>query len=484
MNPATNHYIAAWSPGAAARYVELDQAGAVLAEGNVGVGSYDGLDLEYDVASGSILAVGNGQSNDVLGLELNGAGVPIGGLQTLSNGGGNVGSFYPRVAARTNAKQWGISFSRQFLAGAVQIVETATSLGGPVSDIRAAIESPAAGAVINGAFTVSGYAADRGATSGSGIDVVHIYTVRNGGTPQFAGAITSLSSRSDIGNTLGPQFTNSGYAIPISGLPDGSYQILVYPRSTVTGQFGAARSVSITISSSLPMMALDLPTHGSSVSANFTVSGWAINRFASSGTGVDAVHVWAFKTTGEQTLLGEATLGVSRPDIGAAFGSQFTSAGFSLSGTLAAGSYQIAAFMHDTATGTFSLARTANITVGASASSPLTYIDAPMTGNVSLGSTISGWAVDLGSSSGPGADVIHVWAFPVSGGAPVFVGFASVNGSRPDVASGLGNSRFTSSGYSLTLAGLQSGVTYDLQVFGRSTVTGQFTPRVVRITIN
>jgi hypothetical protein len=484
VNPSTNNYIAAWSPGAAARYAELDAAGTVLAEGNVGVGSYDGLDIDYNVASGSILAVGNGNSNDVLGLELNGAGVPIGALQVLTNGGGTSGSFYPRTTPATTTKRWGISYSRQFTAGAIQIVETATSLGGPVSNIQMSIDSPASGAVLQNGFSVSGYAVDRAATSGSGIDAIHVYAVRTGGTPQFVGQATSFSGRNDVGSAFGAQFTNAGYSVPVTGLTDGTYQILVYPHSTVTGAFGTPRSVTISISSSLPLMAMDSPATNSTIAANFTVSGWAIDRFASNGTGIENVHVWAFRSTGEATFLGAATTGLSRTDVGGFFGAQFNSSGWSLSASLNPGNYQVIAYVQVARTGTFDLAQTANVTIAAGVSSPITYIDSPMTGNVSMGSSVTGWAVDLGSSNGPGADVVHVYAAPVAGGPWIFVGASGVSGSRPDVASGLGNSRYTNSGYSVTLVGLEHGVTYDLIVYARSTVSGVYNAQVVRVTTN
>jgi hypothetical protein len=48
---------------------------------------------------------------------------------------------------------------------------------------------------------------------------------------------------------------------------------------------------------------------------------------------------------------------------------------------------------------------------------------------------LGGWAIDLGSSSGPGVDVLHVYAYPNpgSGAPPVFVGAVSTGGGR-DIA--------------------------------------------------
>ena len=47
---------------------------------------------------------------------------------------------------------------------------------------------------------------------------------------------------------------------------------------------------------------------------------------------------------------------------------------------------------------------------------------------------LGGWAADLDAASGPGIDTLHVWAYPLTGGAPVFLGMATYGGARPDVA--------------------------------------------------
>jgi hypothetical protein len=88
---------------------------------------------------------------------------------------------------------------------------------------------------------------------------------------------------------------------------------------------------------------------------------------------------------------------------------------------------------------------------------------------------LGGWAADLGSTTGPGVDVVHVWAYPNpgSGAAPSFVGAAPNNGARPDVAAYLGATRFTNSGFGLLVAGLAPGK-YQLVAFAHSTVTGTF----------
>jgi hypothetical protein len=98
------------------------------------------------------------------------------------------------------------------------------------------------------------------------------------------------------------------------------------------------------------------------------------------------------------------------------------------------------------------------------------------------GFEIGGWAVDLGAPSGTGVDIVHAWAFPAAGGAPIFVGAARYGSPRPDVGAAAGSSQFNNSGFNL-IGALAAG-TYDLHVFAHSTVTGTFNnERSVRIAV-
>ena len=115
------------------------------------------------------------------------------------------------------------------------------------------------------------------------------------------------------------------------------------------------------------------------------------------------------------------------------------------------------------------------------ASDPRMVVDAPAAPAVSSPFSVVGWALDLGASTGSGVDAVQIWAYPVSGAAPMFVGTASPT-TRPDVGNVFG-AQFNGAGFSLTGATLPAG-TYDLVVFARSTVAGAFNnAKVVRITV-
>jgi hypothetical protein len=115
---------------------------------------------------------------------------------------------------------------------------------------------------------------------------------------------------------------------------------------------------------------------------------------------------------------------------------------------------------------------------------PQVVIDTPRSQqDVGQPFVLAGWAADLSAADGTsGVTGLHVWAYPLSGGAPVFLGATTYGGARPDVAAVHGED-FSGSGFGLTVYGLAPG-NYDLAVFAWSTVLGNFAPaKVVRVTV-
>jgi hypothetical protein len=101
---------------------------------------------------------------------------------------------------------------------------------------------------------------------------------------------------------------------------------------------------------------VDVPAPNAMAAVPFVIAGWALDTAAPSGTGIDFVHVWAFPATGGGgVFLGSATLGVSRPDVGAYLGAQFNSAGFGLqvAEALPAGLYTVQVFARQLSSGTW-----------------------------------------------------------------------------------------------------------------------------------
>ncbi len=236
---------------------------------------------------------------------------------------------------------------------------------------------------------------------------------------------------------------------------------------------------------SAPRMSIDMPRTGSAVANTFSVGGWALDLGSPSGTGIDSVQVWAYPTTGAApTFVGVAALGVSRPDVGAAFGSsRFGVSGYSLAGTLPAGTYDIIVYAHSTVSYSFNNSQSVRITVLAPQSLPRMAVDLPGPGQtISQNIRVAGWALDAASSAGTGVNAVDVWAYPLAGGDPIFVGSASLGTFRPDVGAAFGSARYNSSGFDLH-AFVPAG-DYNLVVFARSSVIGSFNNAVlVRIRV-
>jgi hypothetical protein len=360
-----------------------------------------------------------------------------------------------------------------------QRIGSVTVPGGPV-DLAAiptnriaemVIDQPSAASTVEQPFSLSGWAVDvQGSLPGPGIDTVHVWAFPGlGGAPMFVGADYGRP-RPDVGALFGSTFTNSGYHVVVHGLPPGAYQFVAFGHSTRTGQFSIARTVSVTIRSRTRLV-VDTPTAGGSVQLRFTIAGWALDEGAQTGSGVDAVHVWAYPSNGGPPVFaGAATLGDPRPDVAAFFGAQFATAGYHLDvSSLSPGGYTLVVYGHSTVTGAFSVEQHVAVTV--TGPLPLMYVDIPAQ-NATVGNmfVVAGWAVELNAPTGTGVDLIHIWATSPSGAA-TFLGTAAYGFDRSDVGGWLGP-QYTPSGFALT-ASLPTG-SYTLSVYARSTTTGTF----------
>ncbi len=491
FNPTTHRYVMAWSVPPGWYDAEIDKDGAVVRTGLISsrVGTASSFGLSYNPVSGTFLAISeDNMSYQLAGLELNTNGVAKPATtMTLTNGGGTSGSFWPRVTARTDAKQWDITYSRRFTSIANQIMESTSSEAvptpppPPASNAQITIDAPSSGASVKNSFFLSGWAIDRGMTSGSGIDAVHVWAYPSSGAPIFVGAISTFSSRGDVGAVFGENFTSSGFGLSVL-LPNGAYTIVAYPHSAMTGTFGAGKAITVTVETSRTLGSVDSPTNGSTIWQKLVVSGWAIDQLAPGGTGVDAVHVWAYPNPGSgqsPVFLGVAAYGGARPDVASIFGGQFYASGFYFqSPDLPPGFYRIVAFAHSAVNGAFANAATSDVTITSAMA-----VDQPLANTVlAAGSPIavSGWAVDRNATGDAGVDSVHVWAFGPNGAQ--FLGMGAVGGARPDVGAILG-AQFVNCGFWLTVPGVPPGA-FDIVVYAHSRLTGTFNEgRAVRVTV-
>ncbi len=343
-----------------------------------------------------------------------------------------------------------------------------------------AVEAPTAGASLKTPFTVTGWAIDESVPTGTGVNLIHVYTTPAGGSPVFLGEASYGQPRPDIAVQYNhSRFTNSGFNFT-AHVPPGASVLTVYARNTATGVFNQAQAVAVTVAPAVPQMALETPaTPGVTLAQPFTMAGWAIDAGTSTGTGVNRVEVLAYPNPGSGTTaitIGDATYGGARPDVQATYagyGSGFGPSGWSREVRgLAPGVYKLVAQARSTVTGTFNQFREVTVTVTAN---PVMWVDTPLPGSaVNQTFTLAGWAVDVAAASGTGVNTVHVWATPNPGsGAPaVFLGAAGYGGARSDIAAAYG-SPFLNSGWSLTTT-LSPGV-YQLTAYAYSLVSGGFT---------
>jgi glucose/arabinose dehydrogenase len=214
-------------------------------------------------------------------------------------------------------------------------------------------------------FTVTGWAVDTSAASDPGIDAIQVWAYPNPGSsqpPLFVGAGEYGRTRSDVAGRFGSAFAASGYAISVRGLAPGRYQLVVFARSTATDLYKPVSRIATILPSA--RMFVDIPRAGASVASRFRVAGWALDASAAAGTGVDAIHVWAYPAGGGAPVFVAANpTFVPRPDVGAIFGPAFTPSGFQLEGSLAPGAWTLVVYARSTRTLTFTQAVAVPITI-------------------------------------------------------------------------------------------------------------------------
>ena len=176
------------------------------------------------------------------------------------------------------------------------------------------------------------------------------------GGVRVAGADLNRDGRAEIITSMGPG------GVPGVRVFDGHSkamisEFLAYDSTSTAGVFVAGNGP-------MARLSVDSPLNGSVVSSPFAVGGWAFNEAAVTGTGVDAIHVWAYPNNGAAPFfLGAATVGGERPDVAAVFGDQWRYSGFHLIATPPPGVYDVVVFVHTDVTGTFNNRQVLRVTV-------------------------------------------------------------------------------------------------------------------------
>jgi DNA-binding beta-propeller fold protein YncE len=336
------------------------------------------------------------------------------------------------------------------------------------------IDNLPSGVRVTQPFNVDGWAIERAVAAPGGdvlggVNSIHLWAYPASGNPIFVGETTPFRSRPDIGAIYGSAYTSAGFSVPIRGLSPGTYTFVAFLFSRATKRFDAVSTTIVTIDPRT-LIALDTLAPGAQVTTPFHIGGWAIDGGATSDTGVDAVHVYAYPDAGGgPVFLGSAALGLSRGDIAALAGSQFEKSGFALAGDgLAPGGYTIVAYAHSTVSGAFA---PAVVHISVTGSAEPFQIEHVFTNVGPQQILIIGWAMDRRAASGTGVSSIHFYAYPAGGGNPIFVGSVTPSVPRAEVEAMFG-SRFRNAGFSLA-ANLASG-SYQIVGYALSAATGRF----------
>ncbi len=214
------------------------------------------------------------------------------------------------------------------------------------------IEAPPSGANARQPFTISGWALDPSAPN-PGIGTIHVWAFSTTGAARFVGVANYGISRPDVAAVYGPQFLQTGYTVPVKGLPPGSYVIGLYGWVNAAQNFTIMSALPVTIEPA-GIVTVDVPANGSTVDPTFMLAGWAIDPAAVSGSGVSTIHMWGFRADGTATVfLGVPDI-VNRPDVAAAFGSQFLHSGYGkIVSSLSPGTWWIAVYALSAVSGQF-----------------------------------------------------------------------------------------------------------------------------------
>ncbi len=339
---------------------------------------------------------------------------------------------------------------------------------------RGSIDLPTASSTATQPFAVEGWALDASSSSGTGVDQVKVYdgTMESG---TLLGTATYGLIRTDVGAAYGgSQFNPSGYRLPVSGLSEGAHSLHVYYHLLADDTWAFLGPVNVTAQGATPDPhgSIDMPGSESAVAASFAIEGWALDAAATAGTGVDLVRVYE-GTMASGALLGQATYGLTRTDVGTAYGdARFNASGYRMNVSgLGGGTHTIYVYYHLVANDTWAGLGPVNVALHIPKGSLDTLACLQMPCNTSQPIQVAGWALDAGAASGTGVDEVKVYEGTMVSGA--FLGSATYGLPRPDVGNAYGAPQFTNTGYSLKVTTLSAGV-HTINVYAHYIATGDW----------
>jgi hypothetical protein len=272
-----------------------------------------------------------------------------------------------------------------FMQGNGSISVLLSPTGGPPT---VHIDSPAAGTVVSGIVTVTGWAIDTTAISNVQVQV----------DGAVVGSATYGTSRPDVCAAFPgrPGCPNVGFSYQLNtgSLTAGSHTLTLVATDTDAVPDSGSSTIQITVTGTPPTVHIDSPLAGAAVSGSVTISGWAIDNATTIG------HVSVLL---DGVLNGFATYGLPRPDVCATNlgrpGCPYVGFTYVLSlGTQVAplnpGVHTITVVATDNDGTPDSSSYSVPITVGG----PVVYVDSLAPGATVSGTvTVAGWAIDSAS---------------------------------------------------------------------------------------
>jgi RHS repeat-associated protein len=274
------------------------------------------------------------------------------------------------------------------------------------------------------------------------------------------GLATLGGSRPDVAAAYSrSDFTNSGWNFTgsIGNVAPGTHTIsaVAYDwsgnASTLTNL-----SQTITVTSDSPPFGYIEPVTGVATGTSTVPAGGLITMFGWAADTEDGVPVASVRVLLDGVPMGNATLGLSRPDVATAYNrSDFTNSGWSFTGSIRAastGTHTVTAVAYDSSGNEAVLTSSYPITVITNSQSMLSAMDGVANASnsnsnmINLGGsiTVSGWSAE--PDQNPGAPVARV-EVEIDG---QFLGLATLGGQRPDVASASNRPDYLSSGWTFT----------------------------------
>jgi hypothetical protein len=171
------------------------------------------------------------------------------------------------------------------------------------------IDSPSAGSVLSGRVVISGWALDNTSVIGTAIGSVQVKV-----DGVAAGTATYGISRPDVCTVYpgraGCPNVGFSYLLNLAPLSGGRHTIAVSATDSDGIPDMGSSEVTIAVADIPPSVYIESPSPGSVVSGNVTVNGWALDSTTAIGTAISSVQVSV-----DGHVVGNATYGVSRPDV-------------------------------------------------------------------------------------------------------------------------------------------------------------------------